>query len=81
VTSGAKRILDEALALPADERRRVTEALLDSMPPETAEEIEAAWLEEAQRRAGRLERGEIQARDGDTVLSEIEARLRGMRAP
>lgn len=80
MTSTAKKVFDQALALPDDERRRVTEALLDAMPLETADEIEMAWLEEARRRAGRLERGEIEARDGDAVLASLEAKLRGIHS-
>jgi hypothetical protein len=79
VTAEAKKVLDDALALPDDDRRRIAEALLDSMPPETADEIELAWIEEARQRAGRLERGEVVARDGDAVTAEIEAKLRGVR--
>ncbi len=80
MTAAAKRVLDEALALPDGERRRVVEALLDTMPPETADEIELAWLEEIRERAGRLERGEIVARDGDEALDAMEAKLRGIHA-
>lgn len=46
-----------------DERRRVAEALLDALPPETAEEIEA-----------RLESGEEQALDGAETLAALEAK-------
>jgi Putative addiction module component len=80
VTSAAKKVLDEALALPDDERRRVAEALLDAMPPETADEIEQAWLDEARRRAGRLERGEVEAKDGEVALAALEEKLRGVHA-
>ncbi|MFV8755069.1 addiction module protein [Nannocystaceae bacterium ST9] len=81
MTASAKKILEDVLALPDEDRRRIAEAILVSMPPETLDEIERAWLEEAQRRAGRLERGEVEARDGDEVLAELEAKLQGMRAP
>jgi hypothetical protein len=81
VTSAAKQVLDQALALPVDDRRRVTEALLDATPPETEAEIEAAWLEEARRRAGCLERGEDEALDGEEALAELEAKLRGLHRP
>jgi hypothetical protein len=79
VTAAAKNVLDQALALPEDERRRVTEALLDAMPPEVVDELEAAWIEEARRRSGRLERGEIQSRDGEEALRDLEAKLQGIR--
>ena len=49
------------------------------MPPETADEIERAWLHEAQRRAGQLERGDVKARDGASVLADLEAKLWRMR--
>ncbi|MCH9683638.1 MAG: addiction module protein [Deltaproteobacteria bacterium] len=80
MTSAAKKVLDDALALPDDERRRVAEALLDALPMETADEIEVAWLDEARQRAGRLERGEVRARDGQTALASLEAKLRGIHA-
>jgi hypothetical protein len=80
MTATAKKVLNEALSLPDGERRRVVEALLDTMPPETADEIELAWLEEARERAGRLERGEVVARDGDEALAALEAKLRGIHA-
>jgi hypothetical protein len=77
VTSSAKQVLDQALALSVDERRRVTEALLDATPPDTDEEIAAAWVDEARHRAGCLERGEVEALDGEKALAELEAKLRG----
>jgi hypothetical protein len=80
VTSTAKNVLEQALALPAGERRRVAEALLDAMPPETLDEIEGAWIEEARRRGGQLERGEIESRDGDAALQGLETKLRGIHA-
>lgn len=80
MTSAAKNVLNQALALPEGERRRVAEALLDAMPPETVEEIETAWLEEARRRAGQLECGEIESRSGEAELAALEAKLRSIRA-
>jgi hypothetical protein len=38
-------------------------------------------MEEAQRRAARLERGEVEARDGDQVMAELEAKFQRTRAP
>lgn len=78
VTSTAKKILDEALALPEDDRRRVAERLLDTIPRETAEEIERAWNEEAVRRAAALERGEVQALDGEESVRGLEEKLRSI---
>lgn len=63
VTVGAKKILEDALALPNDERRRIAELLFDSISTESTERIEAAWVEEAVRRADPLERREVEALD------------------
>lgn len=79
MTSAAKKVLDDALALPADERRKVAEALLDALPPEIADELEIAWNEEVRRRVDRFERGETHARDGEEALRDLETKLRGIR--
>lgn len=78
VSSTAKKILNEALALSEDDRRRVAERLLDTIPRETAQEIERAWNEEAARRAAALERGEVQALDGEQSLRGLEEKLRSI---
>lgn len=75
MTAVAKKILEDALSLPDDERRRIAELLLDSVSTETTEEIEAAWVAEAVRRANELERGEAQALDGRAVLSDLKAKF------
>jgi Cdc6-like AAA superfamily ATPase len=73
VTEQAKQVLEHALTLAETDRRQVGEALLDSVPPEAEEEIEAAWIEEAKRRADEIERGEAVTRDGKLVVAEILA--------
>ncbi len=75
MSTAAAKLLREALALPMEDRRRVAESLLDSVPRESDTEIEQAWNEEAVRRAERLERGEVEALDGEDALRELEARL------
>jgi len=73
VTAAAKKILEDALALPDDERRRIAELLLDSISTDSTEEIEAAWVLEAVRRADELERGEVEALDGELALEALKA--------
>ena len=68
-----------AMALPDEQRRELAEALLDSLPAREALEIEAAWVAEASRRAGELERGEVEALDAGAVLAAIRARLPSRR--
>lgn len=80
VTSTAKKILAEALSLPDDERRRLGEALLDSVPRGAPEHTEQAWVDEARRRAEKVERGEDVLLDLDQALTDLRADLRS-RAP
>jgi len=74
VTSTAKKILDEALALPEDDRRRVAERLLDSVPRESADDVERAWDQEVLRRLEAAENGETEARDWDQAAAELRAK-------
>ncbi|KIG12808.1 hypothetical protein DB30_01016 [Enhygromyxa salina] len=76
MTATADKILEEARSLPDDERRRIAELLLDSISPDPAEEIEAAWVAEAVRRANELERGEAELLDGQMVLDNLKAQYR-----
>ena len=46
VTSEAKKILDEALALPDDEREALVEVLLTSLRWDSPEDVQRAWSEE-----------------------------------
>ena len=75
MTAAAKKILEDALALPDDERRRIAELLLDSISTDSTEEIEAAWVAEAVRRADELERAEVEALDGESVLEDLKAKF------
>jgi hypothetical protein len=74
----AKKILDDALGLPEEDRVRVAERLLDSIPQQTAEEIERAWNEAAVRRAEALARGEIATLDGEAAIAQLENKLRSI---
>jgi hypothetical protein len=65
VTSTAKKILDEALALPDDERRIAAEVLMDSLVSQ--DEVDAAWREEIIRRVEQVRRGEVELESWDEV--------------
>ena len=80
MSSAAKTILERALALPEEDRRRLGEALLDSVPRGAPEEVEQAWVEVARQRAAEVERGEAQTLDLDEALSELRADLRRIHA-
>lgn len=65
VTSTAKKILDEALSLPDDERRMVAEVLMDSLVAQ--EDVDAAWREAILRRVEQVRRGEVELETWDEV--------------
>ena len=52
------RLLEEALALPANERADLVERLLSSLDP-AEPEIEKRWAQEVEDRIEALERGEL----------------------
>ena len=64
----------EILILPASERARLLDKLIESL--ETDPTVEAAWQREAQRRDDEIESGEVEALSGDAVVAQLRAGLR-----
>jgi putative addiction module component (TIGR02574 family) len=71
VTSTAKKVLAQALALPDDERKALVEVLITSVQWDAPEDLERAWSEEIVRRLERHERGETVAVDWDEAKRRI----------
>jgi putative addiction module component (TIGR02574 family) len=71
-----KAITDFALSLPADERARLVRRLLDSLDAVPSAEVEQIWHEEASRRAGQIDRGEVTLVPADEVLARARALLK-----
>lgn len=69
-----EEILQAALALPPDERVRLSVELLESVEPAEGG-LSAAWLAEIERRDAALARGEVETVDADEVLAEYGMRL------
>lgn len=78
MTSTAKKILEDALALPEADRLHVAELLMDSLSPEPKAEIEREWTEEAIWRANEAERGDVPSLNGNQVIADLEAELRNL---
>ena len=73
-------LVEEARKLSHEERLDLLELLKVEFAEDTAaegtpEEIEAAWIEECQRRIERHERGETQSVSFDEVFARIRVRL------
>ncbi len=75
MTAEAKKVLDEALALPPDERADVAVTLLESLDQVDDEALEQAWSEEIQRRIQQVESGAVQT----IPWSEARRRLLALR--
>ncbi len=72
MTSQARKLLEQALALPEEDRVYLVEALQDSLEPvESQAEIDAAWKDEIVRRVQSIEDGTAVLHDGETVLRKL----------
>ncbi|WP_296936450.1 addiction module protein [uncultured Marinobacter sp.] len=67
-------LIDEASALPVDERALVVESLLKSLNPIEAS-IDEKWLKVAESRLDELDSGRVDAVPGDEVFRKIRSRL------
>lgn len=64
-------LLDKILTLPAQERARLAEQILDSLSPESAGAIEQMCASEAEARLDAYERGEIEALAGAEAIASL----------
>ena len=69
--STAKKILDEALALPEEEREQLVAALSDSLDPEGVT-LSPEWTSEIGNRIAQIESGEVKP----FPWNEVEARIK-----
>ncbi|MEM9457681.1 MAG: addiction module protein [Myxococcota bacterium] len=72
MTSAARKIFDDAMDLPQEDRRIVAEALLHSVTEVSDQEIHPAWRDEIIRRIEQVQRNEVQAEP----WSEVRAQMR-----
>ena len=78
MTSRAQEVLQQALALPRDERADVAAELLaslDEAPPSGRAEVEAAWAREIERRARRVMSGESAGEPWEDARARVLRRL------
>jgi putative addiction module component (TIGR02574 family) len=77
-----EQVLQQALALPLEDRVFVAERLEQSLHDGefASPEIAAAWTAEIDRRIAAYERGEVQASDGDTSIERMRRYLSDHRA-
>ncbi len=78
--AAVEKVLQEALALPREDRARVLDALQQSLEPEDGEQLteaewEAAWTPEIERRLRDLDEGRATAISYEEFKSRVRARL------
>jgi len=66
---------EEALKLSPFERAQLIDALWQSLDPVEQQAIDQAWTEESKDRLDAYRRGEVEALDGESALSELKGTL------
>jgi putative addiction module component (TIGR02574 family) len=66
---------EAALELPEPERARLARVLVLSLEPSFDEETAQVWVEEAERRADAIDRGEVETLSHDDVMTEARSHL------
>jgi putative addiction module component (TIGR02574 family) len=78
INSSLEDIEAAALQLAPSERAHLAERLLVSLDED--DEILAAWVDEAERRADAFDRGEIEPVDFDEAIAQARARIASRQA-
>ena len=74
MTATAAKILEDALALPEEERESLATALITSLQ-QMPDDVERAWVDEAVRRLEREANGETRAIPWDTAKRDLKAKF------
>jgi putative addiction module component (TIGR02574 family) len=75
MTTQARELTKQALALKPEERIELAETLLTSVDGFASPEIEAAWREEIERRVNDFEEGRTQGVPAEQVFAKVRALL------
>jgi putative addiction module component (TIGR02574 family) len=70
----AKELIEQAIALPVEERALVVDSLLRSLNSPRSE-IDAQWAKEAERRLADLRSGKVEAVPGEGVFERVRERF------
>ena len=72
MSASSEQILQQALALPLEERAQLIERLLETFqtPPDPA--LDQLWANEAHDRLEAYDRGELDAVDGEDVFQQMD---------
>lgn len=70
-----KELIEQAIALPVEERALVVDSLLRSLNPPQSE-IDTQWAAEAKRRLAELRSGKAEAIPGEAVFERVWERFK-----
>lgn len=65
------QVSQEALALPAEDRARLADQLVESLDAATLSRYDQLWAVEASRRLAEVRSGAVQTIPGEEVLAEV----------
>jgi restriction endonuclease Mrr len=71
-----KSLEEQALSLPPANRAKLAHELLESLDALSSEELQALWVEEAERRAREVDSGAVRLVPGPEVSRKARALLR-----
>ncbi|MDY6990630.1 MAG: addiction module protein [Thermodesulfobacteriota bacterium] len=76
MTDLLKKIENEALALPPQERAFLADRLLSSLDEDVLTDVDAAWIAEAERRYEQYKKGERPGIGAQEVFAEADRALK-----
>ena len=80
MSTTVEHVLTQALQMPPQDRALIAERLLSSLDGEADWEVEVAWQQEAQRRIGAIDRGEVVCLPWEQVMNRLRGNTHGRKA-
>lgn len=74
MNQATETLFQAALALPPANHAALAEQLLDSLAEEDQATLDAAWVEEAERRLQAFDQGKVKAIPGEEVMRSLSIR-------
>lgn len=69
--SAVDKVIDDALALPAEARIGLVDRILKSLNLPTQPDIDRVWAEESERRVAEIDQGQVDLIPGEEVFDKI----------
>ena len=72
-----KKVAEEAMALPGNERAELADLLVQSLSDAELTDIDQVWAKVANRRLGEVNQGAVEAIPGDQALRKVRDLISG----